>query len=294
MHLPLKTALALLLTAYLPFALIVIAAPQTDTTGRPLALQTSSEMVLVPVTVTDHYGKNLGGLKAENFTSMRDLLGTAKQIVHAFLGTANPSDEFRLLTVSTQPEAVSGFTTDAEELENSVQFTRSAGLTALIDTVYLGLNQMRQARHPRRALLVLSDGLDNHSQYSKNELMRVALEADVQVYAIIFDNNASASSSSTVPYRPAMIAKPGDQGQHSEGRDLLETLAEKTGGLHFRVHNGSETKDAATQIGAAVRHEYVIGYHPPHSGPSGKWHRIRVKADLPNVSVYARSGYYSR
>jgi Ca-activated chloride channel family protein len=220
-------------------------------------------MVLVPVTVTDHHGKTVEGLKAHNFTildektpqqivsfsakdaacsvglvldtsgSMRDMLGTAKEVVHAFLTTANSADEFLLLTVSTQPEAVSGFTTDTAELENRVQFTRPGGLTALLDTVYLGLSHMRHASHSRRALLVLSDGMDNHSRYSKSELMRVALETDVQVYSIIFDSNAS---SLTVPYRPGMIAKPGDRRQQPEGGDLLGALATKTGGLHFRVH----------------------------------------------------------
>jgi VWFA-related protein len=119
----------------------------------------------------------------------------------------------------------------------------------------------------------------------------VAIEADVQVYSIIFDGSAS---SSTIPYRPAMIKKPWDHAEESQGRDLLEGLADKTGGLHFRARNGDETKQAATKIGQAIRIEYLIGYRPPHSEQVGKWHQIRVKADVPNVSVYARSGYYSR
>ena len=297
------------------------AEPQAPSGGRPLALETSVEMVLVPVTVTDHYGKTIEGLKAQNFTisddgvlqriasfatedapssvglvldtsgSMRDTLGAAKEVIHAFLTTANSGDEFQLLTVSTEPEAVSGFTTDITALEEDVQSTRSAGFTALIDTVYLSLNRMRRGSHPRRALVVLSDGMDNHSRYSKRELMRVAIEADVQVYSVIFDNDAS---SATVPHRSAMIAKPWDHPQEGQGRDLLEGLAEKTGGLHFRARSGSERKEAATKIGQAIRGQYLIGYQPPHSNQPGKWHRIRVKAGVPNVSVYARSGYYSR
>ena len=301
--------------------LALAAEPQASSSGKPFALQTSVEMVLVPVTVTDHYGKTIEGLKAQNFSifddgvlqrieslvtedapssvglvldtsgSMRDSLGAAKEVIHAFLTTANSGDELQLLTVSTQPEAVSGFTTDTTELEKDVQSTRPYGFTALIDTVYLGLNNMRRGSQPRRALIVLSDGMDNHSRYSKTELMNAAIEADVQVYSVIFDNGAS---SSTVPNRPAMIAKPWDHPQESLGRDLLEGLAEKTGGLHFRVRSGSERKEAATKIGQAIRAQYLIGYQPPHSNHTGKWHRIRVKADVPNVSVYARSGYYAR
>lgn len=291
--------------------------------ATPAAFRTTAQMVLVPITVTDHYGKTVNGLRAEDFTvfddqspqpimsftsedapcsvglvldtsgSMRYTLGAAKDVAHAFFGASNPGDEFFLLTVSTQPEALSGFTSDTEALEKSIQFTSPEGMTALIDTVYLGLNRMRAARQPRRALLILSDGLENNSRYSKSELMRVALEADVQIYALIVDGLHSTSTN-TVPFRPSMVRKPGDQGQERQGPSMLEDLSDRTGGLHFRVHSADEAKEAITKVGLALRNQYVIAYSAPDSGPAGKWHRIRVKSSVPKVSVYARSGYYSR
>jgi Ca-activated chloride channel family protein len=278
-----------------------------------------TQLVLVPVTVTDHYGKTIEGLREENFTvtddqapqrivsfsaadapcsvglvldisgSMRDSLHTAKEVMRAFLGTANPEDEFLLLTVSTNPEPISGFTQDLSSLERSVESARSGGATALIDTVYLGLTRMRDAARPRRALLILSDGMDNHSRYSKSELMRAALEADVQIYTIVTDGIPDG----TFPVRPAMIRKPWDNGEQNQGRSLLEDLADKTGGLHFRVRNEG-AGDAAMRAGQAIRNQYVIGYQPLDPGDSGKWHRLRVKLDVPRVNVYARNGYYSR
>lgn len=148
-------------------------------------------MVLVPVTVTDHDGKTVEGLRAENFNildnqkrqqivsfgsedascsvvvvldisgSMRPILASAKEIARAFFGTANTNDEFLLLTVSSQPVTLPRFTADTAAPESIVDFARPGGMTALIDTVYLGLSRMREARRPRRALLVLSDGMDN-------------------------------------------------------------------------------------------------------------------------------------
>jgi Ca-activated chloride channel family protein len=285
--------------------------------------RTASQMVLVPVTVTDRNGKTIDGLRGQDFTilddqvpqrivsfssddapssisivldvsgSMRHLLGAAKDIAHVFLGTANPDDEFRLLTVSTQPEAISGFTTDVAAVEQNIASAAPGGFTALIDTIYLGLNSMRNVQHPRRALLVISDGVENHSRYSKAELIRVALEADVQVYTIVLDN-PSAASGNTVPLRPALAAKPWDQARQREGPQMLEELSTRTGGLHFVVHKDAEAREAAIKAGRAIRNEYVIGYQPPDSGLSGKWHRVRVKSDIPKVNVYARSGYYSR
>lgn len=290
---------------------------------RNATFSTSSKMVLVPVTVTDHYGKTITGLEAKDFIvsddqtpqqivsfgtqdtpcsaglvldvsgSMKSTLDMVKEGARAFVRAANNDDEFLLLTVSTQPEVNSTFTSDLADVEQSIATTKPGGFTALIDTVYLGLNQMRKGRNPQRALVIVSDGRDNHSQYSKGELLRVALEADVQVYAIIIDNGAGSSSTSGFPYRPSMIAKPGDQAAQRQGPDLLEELAEKTGGQYFHARNAAQAQEAMTKAGQALRNEYVIGYQPADSGSSGKWHRIRVKTTLPKVSIHARNGYYA-
>lgn len=285
--------------------------------------RTSSQIVLVPVTVTDRYGKTIEGLGAKDFAiqedrvsqpivsfgaedapcsvglvldvsgSMRSMLSGARGVTRSFIQTSNPGDEFLLLTVSTRPDSTDGFTTDAGDLERSIDRTSPGGMTALIDTVYLGLSRMRKANQPRRALLILSDGIDNHSRYSKTELLRVALEADVQIYTIIFDNGAADASTGTIPYRPALIRKPGDRAQEPEGPRMLEELSDKTGGLHFHVSSDAEAKEAAFKAGQALRNQYVIGYQPPLSGATGQWHKIRVKSNVPKVNVYARSGYYA-
>jgi len=233
--------------------------------ATPPTFRISAQLVLIPVTVTDHNGKTIKGLRAENFNilddqkpqriesfasedapcsvglvldisgSMRNTLSAAKGVTQAFFRTANPDDEFLLLTVSTQPTAIPGFTNDLAALEKAIALTRSGGQTALIDTVYLALSRMREARRPRRALLILSDGMDNQSRYSKSELMRVALEADVQIYTTLIDNGSAGATNLTVPFRPTLIKKPIDQAQDRQGLDLLEVLSDGTGGLHFRA-----------------------------------------------------------
>lgn len=297
---------------------------RAQTAITPAAFRTDSQMVLVPITVTDHSGRTVQGLRAQDFNvfddqvpqqimaftsedapcsvglvldisgSMRSSLAAAKSVAQSFVKTANQEDEFMLLTVSSQPEAIPGFTTDTAALQDNIAATTSGGMTALIDTLYLGLNRMRKAGQPRRALLVLSDGVDNYSRYSKGELLRVALEADVQIYSIIVENGAVNAVSAAIPFRPTLIRKGGDQSQQAEGPRMLEELSDKTGGLHFRVRTDAEANAAAIQAGQALRNEYVIGYHPGVPGPSGKWHRVRVKTTVPKLNVYARNGYYSR
>ena len=285
--------------------------------------RTNTAMVLVPVTVTDHFGKTLEGLRASDFTvlddqglrqivsftnddapssvglvldisgSMKYSLGSAKEVARAFFETANPSDEFQLLTVSTTPAAESGFTTDAVALEQTISYAKADGMTALIDTVYMGLNRMRKARHSRRALLILSDGMDNNSRYSQSELLRVALEADVQVYAVIMDGISGGGPGGGAPYRPTMALKPIDQARLSQPSNLLEELANKTGGLSFHAHDEAQAKEAMVKAGRALRSEYLIGYQAPEGGAPEKWHRVRVKTSVPKVVLHARSGYYA-
>jgi Ca-activated chloride channel family protein len=311
------------LTVLSLFALFPLGGLEAQNAILPANFQASSQMVMVPVAVTDRGGRTLNGLRQEDFTvldnqkpqqivsfssedvpssvglvldtsgSMRNALGTAKDVAHSFLKTANPEDEFLLLTVSTEPDTISGFTRDAAELDRDIQSARTGGLTALIDTVYLGLSHMHQATRSRRALLIISDGIDNHSRYSKRKLLRIAVEADVQIYTIILDTGLTGGQAATIPFRPSMIKKPVDQGQEAQGPALLEELAEKTGGLHFRVRNAAEAQDAAVKVGRALRNQYVIGYRPPEA-ESGKWRKVRVKLDVPDANVYARDGYYTR
>jgi Ca-activated chloride channel family protein len=289
----------------------------------PATFRTSAQMVLVPVSVTDHDGRTIEGLRPQDFSvfddqtprqiasftsedspcsiglvldvsgSMRNALGTAKNVARAFFKAANPDDEFLLLTVSSAPGAAPEFTTDTETLERQLQATAAGGMTALIDTLYLGLRRMREAKQPRRALLILSDGMENYSRYSKGDLMRLAQEADVQVYTILVDGLGGAYAS-TIPFRPSMIAKPGDMAAARQGPTMLEELSDKTGGLHFHVRGESDATDAAARAGRALRNEYIIGYHPPDSPLAGKFHHVRVKANVPRVRVYARNGYYSQ
>ena len=123
--------------------------------------------------------------------------------------------------------------------------------------------------------------------------MRAAVEADVQVYTIIVDGLTDTANGGSL-FRPALIEKSWDHGDQRKGRSLMEDLADRTGGLHVRVQSEAEAKAAAIKIGRALRNEYVLGYRPPESAAAGRWHRIRVRLDLPKLNIHSRTGYYSR
>jgi Ca-activated chloride channel family protein len=153
------------------------------------------------------------------------------------------------------------------------------GSTALLDAIYMGVSKMKDARNPKKALLIISDGGDNHSRYTENEIKSMVKEADVQIYAIgIF----SAS-----PAQPEEVAGPA----------LLGEITNVTGGRLFTISNPNDLTDVATKIGIELRNQYVLGYRPNNKARDGRWRKIKVKLTppkgLPHLNVYSKTGYYA-
>src|SRR2546425_8736091 len=179
-----------------------------------------ADLVLVPVTITDPMNRLVTGLDKENFNvyegkeaqeikhfssedapvslgvifdmsgSMSSKIERAREAVTEFFKTANPQDEFFLVAFADKPEEISDFTQSVEDLQGKLIFTVPKGRTALLDAIYMGLSKMRSAKYPKKALLIISDGGDNHSRYTERELTALVKEADVMIYAIgIYDHS---------------------------------------------------------------------------------------------------------
>ncbi len=274
---------------------------------RPLKVDV--DLVLVPVTITDPMNRLVTGLEKENFQlyegssaqeirsfssedapvslgvifdssgSMSSKMDRAKDAVIEFFKTANPQDEFFMITFSDEPEEITDFTSSVDEIQNRLVFAVPRRRTALLDAIYMGITKMRQAKYPKKALLIISDGGDNHSRYTENEIKSLVKEADVMIYAIgIYDHYASAP-------------------EERLGPQLLSDITELTGGRAFTIDNPNDLGDVATKIGVELRNQYVLGYRPSKIVRDGKWRKIKVKLlppkGLPPLKVYARTGYYA-
>jgi len=275
-------------------------------------LQVDVNMVVVNVTVTDPFDRIVTGLDQENFQvydekveqkivafstedapisvgmifdcsgSMGDKIQKSKEAALQFFKTSNPQDEFMLISFSDRPDLVSAFTAKYENLQDRLLTVKSGGRTALLDAIYLGLSEMKKATTNRRALLVISDGGDNHSRYTENDIKRAVKESDVQIYAVgIFEPMSSRARTT----------------EEAGGPGLLAELSEISGGRLFSVENTNELPDIAEKISIELRNQYVLGYKPSNLIRDGRWRRIRVKLSppkgLPPLQVYARTGYYA-
>jgi Ca-activated chloride channel homolog len=284
-----------------------IVSPSLNAHVRPL--RASADLVLVPVTITDPMNRLVTGLEKENFQlfegsagqeiktfssedapvslgvifdssgSMSSKMDRAKDAVVEFFKTANPQDEFFMITFSDEPEVVSDFTSSVDEIQGKLVFTVPRKRTALLDAIYMGVTKMRQAKYAKKALLIISDGGDNHSRYTEGEIKALVKEADVMVYAIgIYDRYFQTQ-------------------EERLGPELLGQVAELSGGRAFTVENPNDLADVATKIGIELRNQYVLGYRPHNGLRDGKWRKIKVKLlppkGLPPLRVYARTGYYA-
>jgi Ca-activated chloride channel homolog len=211
--------------------------------------------------------------------SMSDKVNTARQAAVQFLKTANPRDEFFLVSFNDRAELTSGFTSSVEELQNRMMFTAAKGQTALLDAIYLGLSQMRDARNHKRALLIISDGGDNHSRYNERDIRNFLKETDCQLYGMgVFDIDDMQRTD-----------------EERYGPTLLSELAEMTGGRVFPVASLDDLPDIASKIGTELRNQYILGYKPVDARRNGTWRKIKVKLvppkGLPPLTVYAKTGY---
>lgn len=273
------------------------------------AMRVNVNVVLVPVTVTDEMDRLVTGLDKDNFKvfqdkteqdiryfssqdvpasigiifdmsgSMNDKMDRAREAILQFLETGNPQDEFFVVSFSDKPYLLSGFTNNVDDIRAKLVNTPAKGETALLDAIYLGLNQMKKAQYSRRALLVISDGGDNHSRYTESEVRSRLEEADCQLFAIgVYDR-----------YFPTP--------EEQRGPELLSDLAGISGGRAFTVDNPNDLPDVAAKIGTQLRNQYVVGYVPDKKPHDGKFHKILVKLHppkgLPPLTVHAKKGFYA-
>ncbi|MDE3104308.1 MAG: VWA domain-containing protein [Acidobacteriota bacterium] len=279
------------------------------TSRRDARIRVDVNLVLVPMTVTDPMNRLVTGLEKENFQifdnnipqkiksfstddapltigivfdlsgSMNSKFMRARKALSEFLRTCNPQDEFFVVGFNDRPAVIVDYTSDVDDVEARMVMLKPENRTALIDAVYLGVNKLRDAKYERKALLIISDGGDNRSRYTENELRRSVRESDVQIYSIgIFDQYAPTEEEQLGPI-------------------LLTDISEMTGGRLFRVMDMNDLQDIATRVSAELRNEYVIGYAPSEVKKDGNWRKLKVRllppAGLPPLTVHNRQGYYA-
>jgi Ca-activated chloride channel homolog len=277
---------------------------------KTATLKVDVDLVLVNATVTDTLNRYVSGLSQEHFQiwedkleqkiayfssedvpvslgvifdvsgSMKDKISTARDAAVTFLKTGNPDDEYFLVEFANRPEVAADFTTDVSKLQNKLIFTPAKGMTALYDAVYVGLEKVKEGSNPKKALLLITDGEDNRSRYTFQNVKDFVKEQDVQIYAIGITDEWNSQL-----------------GAGHTGRAMIEELTDLTGGRSFFPDSVYELEDICTKIAVELKNQYIIGYHSTNAAKDGKWRKLRMKVNPPkgiqHLNVRAKSGYYA-
>ena len=286
--------------------------PETAPHGSGLNLRVDTTLVLIPVTVTDTLNRFVLGLEKQDFRlvedgleqkiahfsgedaplsigfvfdesgSMNYKLRTSRDALTLLLKTMNADDEAFLVEFGDKAKLTVGFTSHSDEIESALNKARPAGLTAMLDAIYIALDQMKKAKNSRKAIVIISDGGDNHSQYTAAEVESLVRQADVQIYAMgVFEP----------------ILSLGLTPEEISGPRLLSEIATQTGGRAFAAALTSDLPSVAARVAIELRNEYVVAYYPSNPARDGKYRHVEVKISQPNgvspLKPHWRLGYYA-
>lgn len=212
--------------------------------------------------------------------SMDYKLASMRTALESVLRDANPQDEFSLITFSDEPQVAVGWTANPGEIQNRLLGAAAHGQTSLLDALETGMSYMKKARNSRKAIVIFSDGGDNHSRATERAVTRSLDEADIQIYAVDTTEPLTLRARS-----PEEIAGP----------DLLDRLCDHAGGRYFEADGKREMNAAADQISRELRSQYLIGYVPSANARDGRFHHVRVELKqaegTPKLTVFWRHGY---
>ena len=177
---------------------------------------------------------------------MTNKIGTERRAGAEFFKNANPQDDYSVISLADRPRLIADTTQSLEEIEHKLALVIPDGHTALLDAIYQGVCKMRSARYQRRALLIISDGGDNHSHYTGKEARSMVQESDVLVYGIgIFDT------------LPMPVFQPLDE---RLGERLPGEITTASWGRTIPAAKREKVPEIASAISRELRQQYVLGY----------------------------------
>ncbi len=327
------------------FLAALLAAVATATPGAQnqegLSFRGGVELVNVAVTVTDDDGRFVSGLRKEDFTvfedgepqdvtyfsndrvpvslgilldasgSMtRDKMSAARSAIDRFIyDLLGEDDELFFLEFANRPRLVQEWTTDRRDISRAVVRVTPAGGTAMYDAIARALPLAGVGRHPKKALLVISDGNDTNSRLSVGELRPLIRESEVLVYALGVDATAVTVRSGPrirlpipIPFpfpgraprrRLPPIVRGGGWSvgtTDSVNADALRQITDDTGGRTEIIRGFRDLDRATAGIADELSRQYFLGYVSPGE-KDGRWHAIRVEVKDRRLTVRARRGY---
>ena len=286
--------------------------------SREYTINVDVNMVVLHATVLDKKGRMINDLRQDNFRvfedgvpqklsvfshadipvvlgividdsgSMRDKRSAVNAAALAFVKTSNPQDQVFVVNFNDvyYLDTPGDFASNLEELKAALDKIDSRGGTALYDALYASLDHVKLGNRDKKVLLVVTDGEDNASRYTLEELTRYAQKSNAVVYTI-------GLLGAEEPGGLFKIKRSGTR----RAAKVLEKLAEITGGQAYFPKSLDEVEATCVQVARDVRNQYTLAYYPSNTKKDGTYRAVRVDATSPRsrdrLQVRTRTGYYA-
>ena len=294
---------------------VALAALPAPSPGQVLSFSVKADLVVFSATAVDGKGRPVTNLRREDFRvydegrakaiahfhgglglparvlilldasgSMggKDRVANARQAASQLLLALSPEDEVAVAGFDSRYWGVVAFTRDRHAVWRGLDSITPFGSTALQDALEKGARDIASHGEGRRAVVVLTDGVDTSSQKTADEVIARSRALDVPIYAV------SVVSPLDDPGSPSFLGKK-DAGEAAAAAETLARYADLSGGAAFRVSNVAGLRIAAQQIASELKHQYRLGWDPSQ-GPN-RFRRVVVSTTRKGVTVRTRSGY---
>jgi len=289
-----RTLLFLFATFLLSFSFSVFAQDDDD------VVTVDSSIVVINATVTDGSGNHVSGLRQNQFSvfengveqevgffaaeetpfaavilldtsgSMEQRVSMARSAAIRFLDGIRDTDNAQIYRFDSKVSLVQKFS-NSRDVSEKIFDLKADGMTALNDAIFQAAKDLGDRPEKRRAIIVLSDGMDTYSGHSAEKALKAALAVNASIYTV----DMSAANDK----------------QRSQTQNVLRNFAEKTGGMFIATPGGIAMRDAFHKIVEELGTQYTISYQPKNAAKDGKWRAIEVRVTKPNLSIRTRKGY---
>lgn len=292
--------------------------PRPERKGGEYTLKVDVNLVVLHATVLDKRGRMVNDLKQDDFRvyedgipqklavfthadipvtlgividdsgSMRDKRSAVNAAAVTFVRTSNPQDQVFVVNFNDvyYLDTPGDFASNIEELKAALDKIDSRGGTALYDAVYASLDHMKLGNRDKKVLMVVTDGEDNASRYSLEELVGYAQKSNVVIYTVGLLG----------AQEPGGLFKMHGGGSRRAAK-ILEKLAHVTGGEAYLPKSLDEVEVTCVQIAGDIRNQYTLAYYPTNLKKDGTFRAVRVDASYPRnrgrLVVRTRTGYYA-
>jgi len=289
----------LFLLAVLCLGAVVVAAQDDD------VVRVNTDLVVLNVSVTDKTGQYVKGLKLSDFKvyedgvevqpntiagfslqespyaavvlldssgSMEARFSLARSAAIRFLDGLRPEDVAAVYRFDSKVERVQEFS-GGRDLAPTAYAIRAKGMTTLNDAIVEASKTLAERAEQRKAIVILSDGMDTFSKASSEKAVESALAVGASIYAVDMSSLEVAGTS------------------RRQSAASLKGFAEKTGGRFIETPGGPALRDAFTGIANELGQQYTISYRPVNTKRDGKWRALEVKVQREDLTIRTRKGY---